>query len=134
MNDTEMLACAVRDLTKEIIRATEVLRSTSECINKTDLDNTEKNVTMKLSELQGSLQEVKTASLKAFSEIRSRIDALDAKITELTGELANATVPADAQGTIADLKTISKQLDDIVPDAPELPPPTIPPTEPAARR
>lgn len=124
----------LRDVRVELARVAERLRLISDAATKDDLDKHGEKVTMKLSELQGSLQEVKTASLKAFSEIRSRIDALDAKITELTGELANATVPADAQGTIADLKTISKQLDDIVPDAPELPPPTIPPTEPAARR
>lgn len=128
------LTHALHDVRVELVRATERLRSISDAPTKDDLCQTEKNITMKISELQGSLQEVKNSSLKAFSEIRSRIDALDSKITELTNELADATVPPDAQGTLADLKTISKQLDDIVPDAPELPPPTIPPTEPAARR
>lgn len=120
----------LRDVRVELVRVAERLRSISDAATKGDLDNTEKNITMKISELQGSLQEVKTGTLKALSEIRSRVDALDAKITELTGELADATVPADAQTTLADIKTICKQLDDIVPDAPELPPPTIPPTEP----
>lgn len=128
------LTSAIHGLTVELVRATERFRSLSEVASKCDLNNTEKNITMKLSELQGSLQEVKTSALKALSEIRSRVDALDAKITELTSELANATVPADAQATLADIRGIHKQLDDIVPDAPELPPPTIPPTEPAARR
>lgn len=84
-----------------------------------DLNQFEHRITMKVSELTGTLQTVKETSLKAFSEIRAKIDALDAKIVELQ----DADLPPETAQLVTDLQGISKQLDDIVPDSTELPPP-----------
>ena len=87
-------------------------------ITSNDLDRLEHRITMKVSELTGTLNNVKETSLKAFAEIRAKIDALDAKIVELQ----DADLPAETVQLVTDLQAISKQLDDIVPDAGELPP------------
>lgn len=126
-HDNDHLIHALHDLSKELVRATGEIRSLLLVLSKFDLINLEKT-NMKVSELSGSLTEVKNNSLKAFSELRNRIDAADARIVILETQLSDADIPAEAEAALTDLKTIVKQLDDIVPDAPELPPVVNPPT------
>lgn len=117
---------SIQGLQMELVRTTGELRSLLLFLSKLDL-GVENRINMKISELAGGLNEVKTASLKAFSEIRNRIDAADARIVILEKQLAEADIPAEAETALNELKAISKQLDDIVPDVSELPP-TTPPT------
>lgn len=125
--DNDHLIHAFHGLSNELIRTTGELRSLLLLLSKFDLSNVEKT-NMKISELSGAVTEVKTSALKAFSEIRNRIDVADARITTLETQLSDADIPAEAEAALADLRTILKQLDDIVPDAPELPPVVNPPT------
>lgn len=119
------LAQSNQDLQMELVRTTGELRSLLLFLSKLDL-GVENRINMKISELAGGLNEVKTASLKAFSEIRNRIDAADARIVILEKQLSDADIPAEAETALTELKAISKQLDDIVPDVSELPPTTPP--------
>jgi hypothetical protein len=124
--ENDHLIHALHDVRVELVRTNEGLRSLSIVLSKLDLGNTEK-IEMKVSELAGGLAEVKTSALKGFSEVRNRIDAADARIVILEKQLTDADIPAEAEAALADLKTIVKQLDDIVPDAPDLPPVVNPP-------
>lgn len=72
----------------------------------------------KLSELKGTVDELKAQALKAFGEIRSKLDEQKAKIDELLAQLGDVEIPADAQASIDELKALTQQLDDVVPDAP----------------
>jgi uncharacterized coiled-coil DUF342 family protein len=102
----------------------EWLRSHLSPINNADLEAFENRITMKVSELNGTLAQIKTVSLKAFGEIRAKIDELDAKIVALQ----DADLPAEVVAAIDELKTLSTQLDDIVPDVAEFPAGTVPAT------
>lgn len=125
--ENEHLICALHDMGKELVRTTGEIRSLLLVLSKLDLGNTEK-INMKVNELAGGLTEVKASALKGFSEVRNRIDVADARILVLEKGLADADLSPEAQAAFDDLKTVLKQLDDIVPDAPELPPVVNPPT------
>lgn len=130
--DNEMchLHSAIHGLQVELVRTTGDLRSLLLVLSKLDL-GIESKINMKISELSGGINEVKASTLKALSEIRNRIDAADARIVILEKQLADADIPAEAETALAELKTISKQLDDIVPDVPDLPPVPTPAPTPA---
>lgn len=72
----------------------------------------------KLTELKSAVDAVNSQVAKAFGEIRSLIDQQSAKIEELTKQLGDADIPADAQASLDALKALAQKLDDIVPDAP----------------
>lgn len=130
--DNEMchLHSAIHGLQVELVRTTGDLRSLLLVLSKLDL-GIESKINMKISELSGGLNEVKASTLKALSEIRNRIDAADVRIVTLEKQLADSDIPAEAETALAELKTISKQLDDIVPDVPDLPPVPTPAPTPA---
>jgi hypothetical protein len=123
--ENDHLIHALHDVRVELARTNEGLRSLSIVLSKLDLGNTE-NIEMKVSELTGTVNEVKTTTLKVLAEIRARIDLADARIVTLEGQLADADVPEAAATALAELKTVVGQLDDIVPDSPDLPPVTPP--------
>lgn len=122
--ENDHLIHALHDLSKEVIRMTGELRSALLVSSKSDLRLT--GVEMKVSELTGTVNEVKATTLKVLAEIRARVDLADARIVTLEGQLADADVPEAASTALAELKTIVGQLDDITPDAPDLPPVTPP--------
>lgn len=115
---------AVEALTREMAlgrtqRATELewFKSQLGSATKRDLDAMEERLNVKASELKGQADEIKNLSLKVLSEIRSKID-------QLNDQLNDPELPADAVAALADAKATLSQLDEIVPDAGELPPPT----------
>lgn len=132
VRENDQLAHAMHGLEKELIRTTGELRSLLLFLSNNDL-RIEK-VEMKVSELTGTVNDVKATTLKVLAEVRARIDAADARIVTLETQLADADVPEAATTALAELKTVVGQLDDIVPDAPDLPPVTppvvTPPTTP----
>ena len=81
----------------------------------TQLNNSTKEVSMKLSELTPVLTALASELDKAKAEIVG-------KIAELESALSDVDVPADAQAAIDALKAKAQSLDDIVPDAPVPPP------------
>lgn len=69
---------------------------------------------MELSEVAQALTELKAQLGKAKDEIVGKIDALQT-------ELGNVQLPEEAVAALNELRAVTQQLDDIVPDAPAEP-------------
>lgn len=77
----------------------------------------------KIATLEATLTEVAAKTTKALGEIRTKVDALNAAIDDLSAQLQNADLPAGAEAKLTELQGLAQALDDIVPDAPDAPAP-----------
>lgn len=92
-------------------------------LTKTDLDQMEHRLNMKLSELGGTVSAIKIQITKVFTEQQARFDALTAKIAELEAKItADPEVDPAIVTDLNDAKALLQQLDDTIPDT--TPPPT----------
>lgn len=92
---------------------------------KTDLRKLRDTILMKLSEIKAAIAEAAAKNQEAFSEISSKVSAMQAQIDEL---IAGASDPEITDETflanLTSLKTNAQALADIVPNAPAEP--TVP--------
>ncbi len=75
----------------------------------------------KLNTLPALLAEIKTNQDEANAEIRAKLDEQTARIAALEAALGDVDIPAEAETLIEQLKVGSKQLADLVPNAPPTP-------------
>lgn len=87
---------------------------------KDDLKTTEENIMAKVSTLGATLNAIKAQQEKADAEIRTKLDDQKKAIENLTNQLGDIDIPADAQAALEALQVSTQALDDIVPDAPVL--------------
>lgn len=88
---------------------------------------------MKVSEAKDQLRAITGRSKEALTEISAKIAAQQAKITELEASVNDPEVTdAETLAIIGELKTVTDQLAEIVPDVPATPPTDTTPTEPPA--
>lgn len=82
-----------------------------------DLKTLVSNIDMKMSELKGDLRGAVNSATKAFGEIKKKLDELDKKVTEVEAGVTDPEVTdEDLLTTVGELKAITQQLDDLVPD------------------
>lgn len=89
---------------------------------KQDLKTTEENIMSTISTLKEQLDAIAASATKANGEVKAKLEQLNKTIEELTRQLADAEIPADAQASLDALKGIVKEIDDQIPDAPTEPP------------
>jgi predicted nucleic acid-binding Zn-ribbon protein len=77
----------------------------------------ERNI-MNLQEAVQALTDDSAQKTKALGEIRGLVDTLNIKIKALEDAAQNQEIPVALADAIAATRTISQQLDDVVPDAP----------------
>lgn len=94
-------------------------------VTKRDLEEMEKRVNMKLSEIKAAVATAAKQSKEAFAELATRIADLQKKIDDLIEGAKDPDV-TDAQ-FLADLQSVgadTKALADLVPGSPDTPQPT----------
>ena len=88
-----------------------------QAVTKQDLKTTEENIMAKVSTLGATLSAIKAQQEKADAEIRTKLDEQKKAIENLTNQLGDIDIPADAQAALEALQASTQALDDIVPDA-----------------
>ncbi len=92
---------------------------------KNDLKLLTKTILMKLSEIKAAIAEAAAKNQEAFTEISSKVSAMQAQIDELIAGASDPDITDEAfLANLESLKTNAKALADIVPDAPATP--TVP--------
>lgn len=81
-------------------------RSAVDPATKQDLRESEERTNMKLSELKG-----------AVDAVNSQLEKVAAEVQALKDSLADAEIPADAQASLDRLAELTKNIDEINPDA-----------------
>ncbi len=69
-------------------------------------------------EVTAELKAIKDQNKKSQAEVRAALDALLAKITALEAVIASGEATPELTAAVAELKTESQTLDDLIPDAP----------------
>jgi len=118
------VAEAIDRLRWELKEIFEWLKSHSEFVTKSDLENTERKILMNQAELATGLRAIQTQATKVASEQARRFDAADTEIKRLLALLeAGGDVTPEVEEAMGGVKTTMQAFDDVIPDDPT-PPPT----------
>lgn|SRR5678815_4612504 len=113
---------AIDRLRWELKEIFEWLKSHSEFVTKSDLENTERKILMNQAELAAGLKAIQTQVGKVAAEQAAKSDALIAKVAELEAVIAaGGDVTPEVTEALDGVKTAVQALDDVIPDAPPTP-------------
>jgi DNA repair exonuclease SbcCD ATPase subunit len=109
-----------QELTGGRITTQELNKRLAELVHRVEAAITisERNIMASQAEAVAELKAIKDQNKKSQAEVRAALDALLAKITALEAAVANAEATPELTAAVAELKTESQTLDDLIPDAP----------------
>lgn len=74
---------------------------------------------MNATEALQALKDIKDQQTKVFGEISGKLGQLTTRIGDLEKQIAEGALPEELATTITDIKSITQQTDDLIPDTAE---------------